>query len=190
MALTSITKTPLSPPVDAVVTLAKAKKHLRVETDYTDDDELIQDYIDAAIMAAEDYISGHVYNKAVTMVLDALATNVVFEIFPVRSITSVEYIKEGDDTYTVIPTEDYYLRNKNLRVQEIVFKTLPQDVAEQPDVVKIVVQSGYVNTTNTPKPIKQAVLLMVGDAYEYREDRKEVVTKCSEHLLRPYRNYV
>jgi uncharacterized phiE125 gp8 family phage protein len=188
--LNNIEVNPVSAPVGSVVTLAQIKKQLRIESDFTEEDDLLEEYISAAVGYAEDYISGHIFDKAVTLTYSGFNPSMIFEIYPVRSITSVEYYKEGEDVLTLMDPADYYLRNLNLRVQEVAFKEIPVDVADRPDAVKIILQAGYPNTTNTPKTIKQAIMLIVADLYNYREDRKEVIHKASHQLLRPYRKYI
>ena len=191
MQLTNIVTTPVNPPNDAVVSLTDCKDHLEVEDTYTNDDNKIKKYIKAAILAAEKYINGHIFSKSVTMFFDGLDTlNVIFEMYPVRSITSVEYYAVESDTLTVIDPVNYYLVNQNLRVQKIVFKELPDDIdTDRSDALKIVVASGFVDADNTPEDIKNAILLKVAESYEKREDRKAANGKASEALLRPYRKY-
>ena len=191
MELTNHIATPVNPPDDAVITLVEAKDHLEIEADYTEDDAKITSFVKGAILSAEKYISGHIYAKTVTLVYDGLDTlNVVFEMYPVRSITSVSYYREGEDTLTVMDPANYYLVNQNLRVQKIVFKELPEDIdPDRSDAVQIVLAAGFVDAANTPEDIKDAIKLKLGEAFERREDRKAAYGKASESKLRPYRKY-
>jgi uncharacterized phiE125 gp8 family phage protein len=188
--LTHIEINPIEAPEGSVITLAKAKKQLRIETDFTLEDDLIEGYITAAVNRAEEFIGGHIFNKTVTLNYSAFADALVFEIFPVRAINSVQYYQEGADTLTTLDPANYYLRSANLRVQEVVFTTIPEDVADRPDAIVIELQCGYANMTQTPAAIKQAILLMISDMYNYREDRKELTFPASHQLLRPYKKYV
>lgn len=191
MQLTNITTSPVNPPADSVLTVAECKEHLEIEAAYTDDDNKISRYLKGAISAAEKYINGHIFTKTVTLVYDGLTTkNVIFEMFPVRSITSVKYYKTDEDTLTTMESSNYNLVNQNLRVQKVVFKELPEDIdTDRSDALEIIVASGFADAASVPEDIKNAILLKVGEAFEKREDRKASNGKASEALLRPYRKY-
>lgn len=167
-----------------VVTLAKAKKQLRLETSFNEEDELIQDYIEAAIKNAENFIGGNITDKNYTYLLDGFDSELVFEAFPIKSITSIKYWK--DETKETMPDTDYKLTALNQKVSKIRFtKELP-NVDKRFDAVEVVVNVGM---ATIEKPIQQAILLMVSDMYERREDRGEVLSLTSYSLLRPYKLY-
>lgn len=69
-----------------------------------------------------------------------------------------------------MPTTDYSLTKLNDKVFQIRFKQVPE-IANQWDAMTI---KATIGMTTVPKPIAQAVLLMVSDMYERREDRVEV----------------
>ena len=60
--ITDVTITPGTEET-VVVTLEQAKKHLRVDADFVEEDDLIQLYIDASITMSENFIGGHILDK-------------------------------------------------------------------------------------------------------------------------------
>lgn len=169
----------------AVVTLAQAKKQLRIEDDFTDEDELIQSYIDAAVELSEKFIGGHILPKVMTIKADAFQNPLVFEAFPLKEVTSIKYFDADDVEQTLDPSE-YVLTKDSEKVFRIRFKnTLPSTFSRY-DAVTYEIKVGMVTV---PTPIKQAVKLQISDMYERREDRVEVVRTASASLLRLYKKY-
>lgn len=187
--LTALSITPEAPEVGSVITLAKAKQQLRVESSFTDEDELIQDYIDAAIIAAENYCSVHLFPKVAVIKANKIET-FALDAYPVNSITSVTYYKKGETEPTTLPTANYSLLAYNKKLVTLKFKDIPDDVdTERDDAVTITLAIGYATKSVVPKPIQQAIKLLISDMYDRREDRPEVNTTVAQHLMRPYRKY-
>jgi uncharacterized phiE125 gp8 family phage protein len=46
---------------------------------------------------------------------------------------------------------------------------------------------GYADAASVPAPLKQAMLLMIGDMYERRQDSIKQLPSASEYLMNPYR---
>lgn len=187
--LTNITITPDQPAANAVITLAKAKKQLRVEASFEDEDELIQDYIAAAITAAENYCSIHLYAKTATIIANKLETFVI-DMYPINSVTSVKYYKKGETELTTLSDTNYTLIQYNKKLVTLKFKDIPDDVdTDREDAVEIILNIGFASASKVPTPIQQAVKLMISDMYDRREDRPEINTTVAQHLMRPYRKY-
>lgn len=179
----------LPDPLNDIVTLAQARKQLRLESDFTDEDDLIQTYIDAAVEASEQYMNAHLYKKDMVITLDAFQKSLVFEAYPLRSVTSVEYYKTGEESLTTLETTDWYLTTQNIKQNILNIKNIPTDVAERFDAVEITLAIGYNSASKVPAPIKQAIKLQISDMYERREDRKETITTAAQSLMRAYRKY-
>lgn len=173
-------------PANDIVTLAKAKKQLRVDSSFIEEDDLIQDYIDAAVEASEQYIGGHLYKKDMVINLSAFQSSVIFEAYPLREVTSVKYWK--DDVQVEMPVTDYYHTNQNIKQSRLSFKNHLQ-FDDRYDAVEITIGIGYASASKVPAPIKQAILLQVSDMYERREDRAGVILTAAQALMRPYRKY-
>jgi uncharacterized phiE125 gp8 family phage protein len=187
--LTNITYSPDEPTANAVLTLAKAKKQLRVDAAFTEEDDLIQDYMDAAVIAAENYCSIHLFAKTATITATKIE-NFVLDAYPVNSITSVKYYKKGENELTTVDAANYNLLQYNKKLVTISFKNIPEDVdTDRHDAVEIILSIGFASASKVPRPIAQAVKLMISDMYDRREDRPEINTTVAQHLMRPYRKY-
>jgi len=169
-----------------VVTLAKAKKHLRIEASFVDEDDLIQDYIDAAVVMAEDYISGHIADKNMIIKSTGFENPLVFEVFPVKSITSITYFEEGFEDEKTLDASEYVLNSETLKRFAIRYKNTLPNVQDRFDAVTVTINIGM---ETIAKPIAQAVMLIVADMYERREDRVETLSTASKSLLRPYKKF-
>ncbi len=169
-----------------VVTLAKAKKQLRIESSFTDEDDLIQNYIDAAVTNAENYLGTHIVDKVMTFKMTGFDNPLIFEASPVKAITSIKYYQEGNDTEQTMASENYVLTSQNSKTYAIRFKNELPTVQDRFDAVTVVINTGMVTIDKT---ISQAILLMVSDMYERREDRGEIVSTASMSLLRPYKKF-
>ena len=183
--ITTITKVlPETPNV--IVTLLKAKKQLRIDALFTDEDDLIQDYIHSAVEGAEVYINGDLISKTMVITLDAFQEKIVFESYPIRSITTVKYYLNS--TQVTMPSDDYYLNVISSKESVLVFKDQP-NTDERFNAVEITAVIGFEDATKVPYRIKQAILLEVSDMYERRENRPEMITTAAQALMRPYRKY-
>lgn len=171
-----------------VVSLARAKKHLRLEASFTEEDDLIESYISAAIEASENFIGGHILEKDMTIKMNAFDSPLVFEAFPLQSVTAVKYYPLGSEVLTEMLPGNYSLTTIGSKVFTLRFKESVPQTAERFDAVTVIVKVGN-ETAKTPKPVQQAILLQVGDMYERREDRTEVIATAAMSLLRPYKKY-
>lgn len=168
-----------------VVTLAQAKKQLRIEEVVTDEDELIQSYIDTAVELSEKFISGHILPKTMTIKADAFQNPLVFEAFPLKEVTSIKYF-DADDVEQILDSSEYVLTKDSEKVFRIRFKNTLPTTFKRYDAVTYEIKVGM---AIVPTPIKQAIKLQIADMYERREDRVEVVRTASASLLRPYKKY-
>jgi uncharacterized phiE125 gp8 family phage protein len=171
-----------------VVTLEKAKKHLRVDLDCGggDEDDLIQDYIDAAVTHAENYIGAHISDKEIVIKMTGFDNPLVFEASPIQSVTSVKYFEEGDEAEKTMDAENYDLTAETSKRFAIRFKGDLPNVQDRFDAVTVTISVGM---ATIDKAIAQAVLLMVADMYERREDRAEVLSTAAMSLLRSYKKF-
>lgn len=171
-----------------IVSLARARKHLRLEVSFTAEDDLIESYISAAIEASENFIGGHILEKEMTIKMNAFDSPLVFEAFPLQSVTSVQYYPLGSKVLATMAPDKYSLTTIGAKVFALRFTESVPQTAERFDAVTVIVKVGNANS-KTPKPIEQAILLQVGDMYERREDRTEVIATAAMSLLRPYKKY-
>jgi uncharacterized phiE125 gp8 family phage protein len=169
-----------------VLTLVQAKKQLRIEADFTDEDDLIQSYIDAAVEVSEKFIGGHILPKIMTIKADSFTNPLVFEAFPLKEVTSVKYFPADGSAEATMDPGEYALTKDSEKVFRLRFKNTLPETAVQYDAVTYSIKVGM---TVIPKPIIQAIKLQLADMYERREDRAEIMTTAADRLLRPYKKY-
>jgi len=179
-----ITDVTITPGEIIVVSLELAKQHLRIEPSYVDENSLIAAYIEASVVICEDFIGGSLSATA-TVLMDKFVSPGKLPVYPVQTITSVSYFPIHGSELVVMPNSDYRLMKVDGKSAYLVIDDMPQ-TATRFDALKVEVSVGF---AAIPKPIIQAVLLSIGDMYERREDRTEVVSTSVHALLRPYKLY-
>lgn len=165
-----------------IVSLEMAKKQCRLETTDFEEDEMLQQYIDAAIEVAENYTNSHISEKKTEFVSDDFVNGYKFKITPIQKIEKITYTDTENQVQT-LPLEAYKLEKTDEYQYQITFdlELLPKTVKN----VKMLVKTGY-EVNKTPKAIIQAVLLLVSSFYEKREDTVEKLPKASQSLLSKY----
>jgi len=171
-----------------IVSLAKAKKQLRIEGSFIDEDDLIESYIESAVIASENFIGGHIQQKDMVITMDYFDSPTEFEAFPLQTITTVKYYPADGTEEVIMPDTLYKLTKLNDKVFSLRFTTEAPAIADRFDAVTITLVVGHM-VDKTPKPIQQAILLQLADMYERREDRTEVYSTTAMSLLRPYKKY-
>lgn len=164
-------------PTDDVVTLDETKAHLYV--DFSDDDDLIQSMIDAAVAHLDGFtgiLGRAIAEQTWSQEYDRFCGDLVLPFGPVKSVTSVAYDSTTFSEYRLLADG----RGPFLRVND----DASWPSSEGPVVVTFV--AGY-NTI--PEPIKAAVKLHVGSMYQFRETMGENVKPSGayEALTAPYR---
>lgn len=155
------------------VTMAEARAHLRVDTN--DEDALIAGYIVAARKAVEtqtgplctqtwDYTIGR------TWPMVGVHYGIRLPYAPVQSVTSVSYVDENGATQTL--SSALYQSDLSAPIPTIwkAYGALWPSVRDQPAAITVRFVAGYGTTADVPDPIRQAILLMVGQFYEHREN--------------------
>jgi len=186
-----VTNVQFTPSALTVVTLAQARKQLRIEDSFTDEDDLIESYIDAAVANCENFIGGHIIPGDLVITYDRFESPVIFEAFPLKTITTVKYFI--DDVETTLDSAAYVLTKQSEKVYKLRFKEDTPTTDERFDAVTITVACGFAGNV-IPKPIIQAIKMMVSQMYEYREDTFQnnvfnMTNSPAYALLRPYKKY-
>lgn len=156
------------------VSLTEAKAHLRVNWD--DDDTYIESLISVARLKVEEVTWRALVTQTVRMNLDAFPASSVIEVPrpPLQSITSITY-KLVDGSEETVSSDDYVVDTDSEpgRISLVSGATWPSDTLYPLAGVSITYVAGWEiveSVASTPKPIKQAILLMIGHLYENRED--------------------
>ncbi|BFM41663.1 hypothetical protein CFS9_03040 [Flavobacterium sp. CFS9] len=175
--------------VTVCVTLAEAKKHLRLGTGVNPEDDLIQTYIDAAKEDRQNYINRSIDTRDFVMEVSQFET-VNFSVNNDNDeVTEVKCYKQGETVATVLDVDSYKVRpGIVVGTKTITFIDVPQ-TEKRLDAVIVTVRQGWV-TTEVPKALKQSMLLKIADMYERREDRGEIgYNGAADALARAYRKY-
>jgi hypothetical protein len=151
----------IQPVQGEAVSLDLAKKHLNIEADYHDDDELIQGYIASAVDFVEGY-TGRPLIGVSTFFLSSF-TGSHLDVIPVVASHSVQYFDSVE--YVDLPSDDYDIVGITANCYEIIFSEDSPVIPASDKAIKVTV-----NTT-CPAVLKHAVLLKVGEAYAFRENR-------------------
>ena len=175
------------------VTLARAKLHLRV--DHADEDDLITDLITTARQAAEDRTEHTLMPSTWTLRLPTFPTadSGSIELLrpPIVGVTSVQYLDASGALQTVNPSA-YLVDTQSEPGRLVPLAGSWPATAVHPQAVTIVYTAGYPSAEAVPAPIKQWMLLAIGDMFETRNlsaERPQVVQGFADGLLDPYRIY-
>jgi hypothetical protein len=184
-----ITEIVTAPTVDPV-SMDEAKDHLRV--DHDDEDDTIAAVIRAATRRAELHCNRSFITQTRRLYLDFFppggvrygrlaygertieqgGSNSAIRLphGPVQSVSSIQYYDTSGVQQT-LSSSLYQLDAKSLyaRVVPAPDESWPDTEDERLNAVTVTYVAGYGTTASTvPDPIRQAVLLMVGDLYEHR----------------------
>jgi len=171
-----------------------------VENGSHPDDDLIELYIDAATGAAEDYLQRYLAQRTIRLKRDDFPTEdadgeviINLPVYPVISVDSISYVDRDGATQTLTGYEV-----DSDRVPARIRMVEPPDVETGLSKVTIDLTAGYGSGTSPasadliPSSIKQAILLMVGQMYEHRENvvvgqGATEVPMAFQYLLHPHR---
>lgn len=166
---------------DPVLTLAEVKLHLRI--DGNDEDSLLEQLINAAVMDATNRTERSIGRMVWEIDLDTWQDEIKLPRGPVNQVVSVKYVDEEMDKVTV-PAEDYTVTNTT-------YYSIIKPVSEWPtpcNGVEIRYQAGYGDQVDAS--VKQWLLLCVGNLYRNRELTINGTTSnqvpFADSLLHPY----
>ncbi|MQX34436.1 head-tail connector protein [Sinorhizobium meliloti] len=151
-------------PAGPAVTLAEAKRHLRVFHDDDDDD------ITSMIAAAEASIEGPsgigiaLLSQTWRLSLDQFPCEIIVPLGPVTGVTSVTY-RDGAGLEQPVSGLRYDLDQQPLRIWSARDTAWPTITCE-PGAVKVTFECGH---ETLPQDLRWALLLLVGHFYENRE---------------------
>jgi uncharacterized phiE125 gp8 family phage protein len=156
------------------VSLAEARKHLRIEPfgspEVHPDDDQIEMFVQAAREWCEQYTRRALAVQTIEVVYDDFPENdMELPLTPTNSITSITYINEAGSQVTVsnsVYSLDDYSKPNWVLLRSNQSWPVTSGGANN---VKITAVVGN-NTTNIPFAIKAAILLIVGNLYENRQE--------------------
>jgi uncharacterized phiE125 gp8 family phage protein len=193
----------ITPVATEPLTLEEAQTHLRLDVYGSPpahpDDDYVTDLIRAAREWCEEYLQRALATKTIEIAYDSFKDNKLrFPVVPVQSVTSVEYIDTDGATQTLATTVYGFdiFRNQ-------LYLKYNQQWPELQDTVNPVIVTAVVGYTDgqspdtypLPESIRRAMLLIIGNLYENRQQDQLGATRISFNslpmgvyaLLQPYR---
>jgi len=174
-------------PVNEPWTLSDVKNYLKVDT--SADDTLITTLISAARQAAESYLNMALITQTVTEKLDRLNSPTLYlSVSPVISVSNFQYADSQNTTQTFVSTNYVVDTFSNpARLSLAYGKTWPTLYGNINDVT-ITYTAGFgTEASGVPTQIRQAMLMMIADSYDNREDYVKKMPTASQYLLDQYR---
>lgn len=169
------------------VSLEAAKAQARV--DCADEDSLIGMYISAATDAASDRLQRALVPTRYRLTLDSFAPAIELLMPPILSVESVKYIDTAGVKQTLDP-RDYLLDavSEPGYLVPAVGRAWPA-TQDRVNAIEVEYTAGYLGSA-VPTPIKQWILLAIGDMYEQRTrsaEKPAVPQYFAESLLDTYK---
>lgn len=174
-------------PVDyttPVVALTMAKANANIQ--YTDQDDLLQLFLEAAIEDAEQYTGTKIQQRNVVIKLNAWSDFVDLPAAPLTVITSIVYKDEAGADQTLTADDDYETVRDGYGLY---FKMVEMPELQEDNKFPITItgEVGYAAGT-APKAIQSAILLKFAHKELFREDAPKMGNDRSfESALRPYK---
>lgn len=178
-------------PEEEPVSLAEAKAHLRVDT--SDEDTRIGQLIQAARERVEEDTCRALIDQGITYYLDGFPCSTTLRLPrpSLRTVTSISYLDTAGDTQVYDSSK--YVVDGVSEPGRIVLKdtqSWPLTLA-QANAVTIVYSAGWDDAAAVPAALKEAMLLLIGDAFTLRRETMVGVSsqarRAYEALIAPYR---
>lgn len=176
----------VTPPTAEVIDLATAKSHLRVT--HNDEDALISSYVAAALGQAENYTGLVLRPASYCFHRSGFGSLVRLPQNPVISVTKLEYLSV-DGVWTALTLSDFYTEDLDSQPARLYLKrdAEPPSFKSERFNVRFTFDAGYSDAASVPGPIKSAMLLIMADLYEHREDRAKGMPSAAEYLMNPFK---
>lgn len=183
------------------ISLEEARSHLRISPfgnpPRHPDDSYIEYTVSASREWCEQYLNRALATQTITMVLSEFPrSGIKLPLNPVQSIISISYLDKNNALQT-ISANDYYLDSFDGVIYFNDGYNYPS-ISSRENSIIINYIAGYAdgsNKTPIPFPIKAAILLLVANFYENRQQDQLGSTKVTfnslpmgiYNLLQPYR---
>ncbi len=167
-----------------IIGLGLAKKQLKIEPEQVEEDDLILSYIGAAISYAQSYTGAVIEQQKFIVKAKNFEDVLCFRKQKIIEIDKIEYL-DLQGTLQVLSEDNYSLTAVDKYENKLTFSgDLPKIKAFTPDAVVAHLVCGF---DKIPKAIKQALLLLITDFYEYRSDRLKSYNTTAIQLLSAYK---
>jgi len=184
-------------PTASPITLEEIKNHLRITVGETFDDELLKSYRSAAVELAENITNRKLMTQTWYAYYDDWPDDEYIELpyAPLQSVSSSGILYTNSTSGTTTFGSSAWAYDSVSAPGRIVLENdedWPTDVLHQNNPIQIKFVCGYSASSNVPRSIKNAMLLMIGHWYENREETLvgQTIMKVPmavNSLLAPYR---
>jgi uncharacterized phiE125 gp8 family phage protein len=172
------------------VSLAEAKKHVHAEF-YEDDDAYLTALVAAATRSSERWLGIAIANQTWELRLDDFPDGKI--VLPRSPLVSVDSVEFDDEANAETAYEDFREFGVATEDAGYIMPAIDEDwpaTNGEPECVRITFTAGLAAVV---PDIKHALLLLVGDWFEHREDAVEAALKpmpnSAAALLMSYRNW-
>lgn len=157
-----VTVAPTTEPVD----IEEVKAALKIEA--TDDAALVERYIRAARSHVESRTGTRLVTQTLALRADDWSDLESLPVAPVQSVSSISYVDTDGATQTLATTV-YEARLYGLSPAVVLKYNQTWPTIRSGSLITVTVVAGYGSAESVPDEIAQAMLLMVGDLYAFRE---------------------
>lgn len=147
-------------------TLLDVKAALRIEDD--DDDAMLERHIATARARVESYTGTRLITQTLTLRTDDWADLENLPVAPLSSVTGITYVDFDGATQTLATTV-YEARLYGLEPSVVLKYNQTWPTIRVGSQVTVTAVAGYGAASATPPEIFQAICLLVGDFYSFRE---------------------
>ena len=147
------------------LSLAEVRTQLRITV--TDDDDAFRLFIAAIRQETETYLRQTLVTSTWELKLDSFEDQIELPMYPIQSISSIEYVDNDGASQTLASTE--YQFDRKGRIKPAYSKSWP-DTRDQYDAVTITYIAGETNPGQVSDDIKLAMLLWIGACDLNREN--------------------
>ncbi len=171
------------------ITLEEAKDHLRLTSDFLEDDNYITLLIKAARKAAENYTSRAFLNTTFDLYQDEFFEEIEIGKGNISEVTSINYNDVSGDPQS-LDLGLTFIDLNNLPALLKSTSTFPSTYSKGFNNVTIRFVAGFGATAaEVPEDIKTALKLIIARWYDNREDTRQNLSfpKASECLLNEYK---
>ena len=171
-------------PASEPVTLAEARDHCEIIATDTTHDTKLNRFLQAAREKLEDDSGMACVTQTYTVSMTEFPVDGVVDIAirPIQSITSITYYDSADAQQTLATTE-YVLDTQRREVRLAYNKSWPVITPRHNGIV-ITLQAGFGTAANVPAIMKQAILLLTGNAFANRDmTQNSVIQKQVDYQL-------
>lgn len=172
----------IEPPSDELEVVSLEQMKLQAHVDSADEEELIEEYRDAAVESVESDTSLKLLDQQQELHLDGFCSEIRIEMGPVSTINSIKYQDANNQEQTV--PEDVYevdLSDPHPRIRCKVGQSWPPTYKCY-NAVKVNFNVGYEAVEDIPKGLKAAARLL---ATVWFKNREALVDKKLEELPSP-----